>query len=158
MIQVLFICLGNICRSPMAEAVFRHLVTQAGLQDRIEILSAGASQWHVGEPAHRGTLAVLRQADIAHQGRARQVTPADLRAADYIVTMDQDNIYDLQRLDLRGDLDGKTHRLMEFAPANFPRDIPDPYYDNNFDYTYKLVVAGCRGLLAFLQERGMGLP
>ena len=77
MIQVLFICLGNICRSPMAEAVFRHLVTQAGLQDRIEILSAGASQWHVGEPAHRGTLAVLRQADIAHQGRARQVTPAD---------------------------------------------------------------------------------
>lgn len=151
MIQVLFICLGNICRSPMAEAVFRHYVTQAGLQDKVEILSAGTSSWHVGEAAHRGTLAVLRRAGISHHGRARQVTPIDLRVADYVITMDQDNIFDLQRLDLRGDLEGKVHRLLEFAPAGFPRDVPDPYYDNNFDNAYKLIDAGCRGLLAYLR-------
>ena len=153
MIQVLFICLGNICRSPMAEAVFRRLATQAGLENKIDILSAGTSQWHVGEEAHRGTLAVLRRAGIAHHGRARQVTTTDLRVADYVIAMDQDNIFDLQRLDTRGDLAGKVYRLLEFAPPNFPRDVPDPYYDNNFDYTYKLVEAGCRGLLAFIQER-----
>lgn len=154
-LRVLFVCLGNICRSPMAEAVFQRQVDSAGLADRFEIDSAGTGGWHAGEPAHRGTQAVLRRNGIAYTGRARQVQPADLQRFDYVIAMDQENVADLRRLDRAGALDGKLHRLLDFAPGGL-RDVPDPYYTGQFDLVYELVNAGAAGLLEFVRaERGL---
>lgn len=146
-ITVLFICLGNICRSPMAEAVLRHKVRAAGLADRIHVASAGTGNWHIGEPAHPGTLEVLRRYGIAHDGCARQVTLRDLQAADYVIAMAQDNLRALQALDRGGVLDGKLALLLDFAPQVGVRDVPDPYYTGEFERVYELVDAGCQGLL-----------
>ncbi len=150
MIKVIFICLGNICRSPMAEAVFQNLVSEAGLAGEIEVDSAGVADWHSGEMADRRALAVLRQHAIPYAGRSRQVLPEDLRGFDYVIAMDSQNVADLRRLDYRGALSGKLHRLLDFAPAGFPQDVPDPYYDDRFEYVYELVDAGSRGLLAHI--------
>lgn len=156
MIRVLFVCLGNICRSPMAEGVFGHLVAQAELSDRIAVDSAGTGSWHVGEPPHPGTRQVLQQHGITLNSTARQVDPTDLHTADYIVAMDRENVRDLRRLDRQGLLNGKLHLLLDFAPPGGPRDVPDPYYDNNFDMVYHLVEGGSQGLLAHIRrEHGL---
>lgn len=151
MIDVLFICLGNICRSPMAEAVMHQMVREAGLEDQIRVDSVGVGAWHVGQPAHRGTLAVLREHNIPYAGRARQITPDDVRHADYLIAMDGQNLADVRQM-LPADVDKRLHRLLEFAPARFPRDVPDPYFEDNFDEVYRLVDAGCRGLLAQIRS------
>ena len=147
MIQVLFICLGNICRSPMAEAVLRQLVDQAGLANQIEVDSVGTGDWHVGEPPHPGTQAVLQRHGVPFAGAARQLTRADLDTADYLIAMDAANVADVRRLGLTDANGPKLRRLMEFAPADLPRDVPDPWFTGDFDETYRLVTAGCQGLL-----------
>ena len=152
MIHVLFVCLGNICRSPMAEAVFQQLVDEAGLRDLIAVDSAGTADWHAGEQADRRTLAVLRQHGIPYHGRSRPVSVSDLTQYDYILAMDSQNLTDLLRLGRAVKLDGKLFRLLHFAPAGYPADVPDPYYDNRFEYVYELVEAGCRGLLAEIRR------
>jgi len=140
----------------MAEGVFRHLVEQAGLAEQIQVDSAGTGAWHVGEQAHRGTRDVLRRHGIVYEGRARQVTLADLVEADYVVAMDTDNVYDLRYIGPRKSLDGKLHLLLDFAPPGSPREVPDPYYEGNFDQVYDLVEAGCRGLLEHIRtEHGL---
>jgi protein-tyrosine phosphatase len=147
MIQVLFVCLGNICRSPMAEAVFQHLVNQANLQEKIKVDSVGTGGWHVGEPAHPGTREILGRRGIRYDGCARQVTLDDLHNADYLVAMDEENLRALRRLDRQGLVDAKLALLMDFAQHVGIRHVPDPYYEDNFDHVYELVEAGCRGLL-----------
>jgi protein-tyrosine phosphatase len=140
----------------MAEAVFQQQVKDAGLADQFQVDSAGTGRWHVGEPPHRGTREVLRRHGIPYQGRAHQVTTADLQAADYIVAMDSSNMEDLRWIDRQGHLDGKLYRLLDFAPPGSPTNVPDPYYEGNFDYVYQLVDAGASGLLAHIrQERGL---
>ena len=150
MIEVLFICLGNICRSPMAEAVMHQLVRDAGLAGHIRVDSVGIGAWHVGQPPHPGTQEILRRHHIPYAGRARQMTPADVSQADYLIAMDGENVAAVRRM-LPANADKRVHRLLDFAPAGFPRDVPDPYYDGNFDEVYHLVDAGCRGVLVHIR-------
>jgi protein-tyrosine phosphatase len=151
MIQVLFICLGNICRSPMAEAVMHHLVREAGLEHQITVDSVGVGDWHIGQPAHRGTQAILHHHNIPYAGRARQITADDVANADYLIAMDGQNEADVSAM-LPRDAEKRVHRLLEFAPTGFPRDVPDPYFTGNFDEVFHLVDVGCRGLLARIRE------
>lgn len=152
-IRIIFVCTGNICRSPMAEAVFLHLVREAGLADRFEVASAGTGSWHVGEPPHAGTLAILQAHDIPikREKRARRITAADFDAYDYIIAMDRENIEDLA-------IYGKPVRLLlEFAPPEVvdgmpSLDVADPYYTKDFQQTYNQILEGCRGLLHHLLE------
>jgi protein-tyrosine phosphatase len=154
-IRVLFVCTGNICRSPMAEAVFSHLVARAGLAGRITADSAGTGGWHAGEQPHHGTRRVLREQGIDYAHAARQVTPADFASFDYIVALDRGHLSELRYLANRAD--ARLALLMDFAPSANTRDVPDPYYDGRFQEVYTLVEQGCRGLLKHIVERE-GLP
>ncbi len=150
-VRVLFVCLGNICRSPMAEAVFQEMVDDASLSEEILVDSAGTGSWHVGEMAHAGTRRILKKHGISYTGRARKVRPEDMaNSASYIISMDQSNINDLQRQYGQHE---RLYRLLDFATQAEIRDVPDPYYTDNFEYVYQLVVDGCRGLLATIREK-----
>jgi protein-tyrosine phosphatase len=150
-IGVLFVCLGNICRSPMAEAVFRDLVRTSGLEDRFHIDSAGTGGWHAGERPHRGTRAILDAKGISYAGIiARQVTPEDFERFDYIVAMDKENVKDLARM--RKSLSVPIVRLLDYVPDNRMGDIPDPYYTGNFEEVYELILEGCRALLEQIRK------
>lgn len=150
MIKVLFVCLGNICRSPMAEAIFQHLVDEAGLSEEIAVDSAGTGSWHVGEPAHPGTRQVLTAHQITYNGRARQVRDLDMQSQDgYIIVMDLNNKRDLEE---RFGPHPRLHTLMEFATKTDEINVPDPYYTNNFDYVFDLVNDGCQGLLRWIRD------
>jgi protein-tyrosine phosphatase len=149
-IRVMFVCLGNICRSPMAEAVFRRMVDEAGLSATIEVDSSGTSSYHVGETAHPGTRRTLAHHGITDDGRARQIQSDDVTSPNtYLIAMDQANVDDLRR---RFGPQPHLHRLLDFATATSVRDVPDPYYSDNFEYVYRLVEDGCRGLLATIRS------
>jgi protein-tyrosine phosphatase len=156
MIKVLFVCLGNICRSPMAEAVFRHYVKEAGLADKIAVDSAGTGDWHTGSPPHRGTRNVLTANRISYEGiTARQITPSDMKDSHYIIVMDEQNKRDVERLLGYAYGEKRPHigKLLDFAANAGKRDVPDPYYTGNFEETYELVTDGCRGLLKHIIEK-----
>lgn len=159
--RILFVCLGNICRSPMAEAVMRHQVEQAGLSGRIEVDSAGTGDWHLGHPPHEGTRKQLDQHRISHQGmKARLVTFDDFESFDYIVCMDTNNLRDVRKLlndagGVKREGDGSRKQLftfMELLPDKAMEDVPDPYYDGNFSFVYELVENGCKELLKRVQS------
>lgn len=149
-ITVLFVCLGNICRSPIAEAVFQKMVDDAGLSDVIRVDSAATSSYHVGERAHRDTRRVLLQHGIHYNGRARQIRASEMSdPRTYVIAMDSSNLIDLRYT--YGD-HPRLARLLDFATETNVRDVPDPYYTRNFEYVYELVYDGCRGLLATIRE------
>lgn len=156
MIKVLFVCLGNICRSPMAEAIFRDLVKKEGLEDQIMIDSAGTGNWHIGNPPHEGTQSILTKKGIDFSGiRARQIGEEDLRMFDYIIAMDVENMEDLKRL-AGYNKAGFVGRLLDFVPDSDIADVPDPYYTGNFTEVYELIQKGCRHLLeAIKKEQGI---
>ena len=151
-VRLLFVCLGNICRSPTAEAVMRELVAQAGLQDRIEIDSAGTGSWHAGSPPDSRASAAARRRGIALEGAARQVTREDFFYFDVLVAMDSSNLGDLRQLAPGEEEREKVRLLREFDPASAERgdlDVPDPYYGahDGFGEVLDLVQAACAGLL-----------
>ncbi len=152
MITVVFVCMGNICRSPMAEAVFQHLVDEAGLSNHFHVDSAGTIGYHAGEPAHPGTVRILSKHGIGSRSVSRKVNPADFSNANYLIALDRDNYYDMKAMARDFTLDGRLHLLLDFANGVNISEVPDPYYNNNFEYVYGLVEAGCEGLLAHIRR------
>ena len=151
MIKVLFICHGNICRSPMAEFVMKDLVNKAGLADQVYIASAATSTEEIGNPVHYGTREKLRKLGISCAGKtAVQLKKSDYAKYDYLIGMDSWNIRNMSRM-LGGDPDGKIHKMLEFAGRS--GDVADPWYTGDFEATYRDALAGCQGLLKEIQEK-----
>lgn len=151
--KILFVCLGNICRSPMAEGVFRDLVSREGLENEIEIDSAGTGSWHIGKtPDPRGMRAsAARGIDISGQ-RARQVKNGDFSYYDLILVMDHDNLQTLISLSAP-EYHHKIHLFLDFAPASYETEVPDPYFGgtDGFEHVLNLIEAASRGLLLHIQ-------
>lgn len=158
-VRVLFVCLGNICRSPMAEAVFRALVRDNGLEHRFEIDSAGTSDYHEGEPPDARAREVARRRGIQLTGRSRPIREDDLYRFDYVLVMDSENLRDVSRLAVTAELRAKVRRLREFDPAaNGDLDVPDPYYGGRegFERVQEMLERACRGLLDHIHtDRGL---
>ena len=145
MIKVLFICHGNICRSPMAEFVFRDMVTKRGLGNSFYVASAATSMEEIGNPVHRGTREKLRRHGISTAGKyAVQMKKSDYDKYDYIIGRERWNVVNMMKI-LREDPEGKVSRLLDFSGR--PRDIADPWYTGDFDITYDDIVEGCQALL-----------
>ena len=154
-VRVLFCCMGNICRSPTAEGVFRHMVRDAGLENRIEIASAGTHEYHVGHaPDHRTQAAAsMRGYDLSSQ-RARQVSAREFLDYDYILAMDADNLAFLQAIAPAGQ-QGKAQLFLNYSEASQGGDVPDPYYGGNDGFTLvlDLIEDGAAGLLADIKKK-----
>ncbi|MEK5233702.1 low molecular weight protein-tyrosine-phosphatase [Lysinibacillus sp. FSL K6-0232] len=150
MIRVLFVCLGNICRSPMAEAVMRDLVEKEHLTDKIEVDSAATSAWHIGEPPHKGTQDKLSEFGISTKGmQGRQLQRIDLEQFTYIIGMDDSNVRNIRTM--LGNPDSpKIFRFLDLTEHR--KDVPDPYYTGDFQETYELVLEGCQALLAKIKQ------
>jgi protein-tyrosine phosphatase len=158
-LRLLFVCLGNICRSPTAEGVMRSLVEQAGLQGTIEVDSAGTGAWHVGEPPDERARAAARGRGVTLTGRARQVRDEDFDFFDFVVAMDASNLRDLRRMAPGSEAREKVKLLREFDPASAGEvdlDVPDPYHGGHrgFEDVFDLVQAACAGLLEQLKADG----
>ncbi|EAD7631692.1 low molecular weight phosphotyrosine protein phosphatase [Listeria monocytogenes] len=152
MVKVVFVCLGNICRSPMAEGLFRKEVAEAGLTNEIKIDSAATGTWNLGKPPHRETQAVLKKHGVDYQGmRARKISDVDFNEADFIIGMDQQNLADLNTLNNNPDVIVRS--LMSFVPGQEDKDIPDPYYTGDFDETERMVTEGVKALLAYITKK-----
>lgn len=148
--RVLFVCHGNICRSPMAESVMTDLIRQRHLDHQFYINSAATSREEIGNTPHYGTVAKLRQMGIPLvPHRAVQMTKQDYAEYDYLIGMDSANIRNMMRI-VGGDPDDKIYKLLSFADSG--RDIADPWYTGNFDETYEDILEGCNAFLQKLQE------
>jgi protein-tyrosine phosphatase len=155
--RVLFVCMGNICRSPAAEGIFLHQLERAGLSDRFLVDSAGTGAWHSGEPADRRMRQAATARGITLASRARQITPADLNDFDHILTMDGDNLRGVQAL--AGE---RAHRARIEPLTNYSRrhqrpDVPDPYYGgaDGFEQVLDLLEDACEGLLTHLTREAI---
>ncbi len=153
MIKILFVCHGNICRSPMAEFIMKYLVEQRGLSTEFYIASAATSTEEIGSRVHHGTAAILDRLGIDYsEKRARQMTKKDYQDYDMLIGMDEWNMRNMSRI-AGGGPEGKLHLLLDFTDR--PGDVADPWYTRNFEVTYRDVMDGCEGLLAYLEENGM---
>ena len=156
--RVLFVCLGNICRSPLAEGVFRHLATTRGVDGSFTVDSAGTSGYHAGECPDPRMLAVAAEHDVALEGPSRRVVKADFERFDHLVCMDADN---REALLAMGAPAARVRLLLTALPGGEEHDVPDPYYggDDGFHEVYRLVFIACAALLdELLAGRGARSP
>jgi low molecular weight protein-tyrosine phosphatase len=157
--RILFVCTGNICRSPTAEGVMRSLLRAEDLEDRIELDSAGTGPWHAGEPPDARAAKAARTRGIVVDGIARQVRAQDFEAFDLLLAMDREHERDLLSLAPDDEARAKVRLLREFdaaSAASGDLDVPDPYYGgaHGFEHVLDLVEAACRGLLADVRAAG----
>jgi protein-tyrosine phosphatase len=157
-VRLLFVCMGNICRSPTAEGVMRGLLREQGLEDAVEVDSAGTGSWHLGDPPDARATATAQARGITLAGAARQVAPADFEDYDLILAADRLNLRDLAAVTPAG-AHAEVQLLRAFDPASAGApdlDVPDPYYggDDGFEHVLDLVEAACRGLLDALRADG----
>jgi protein-tyrosine phosphatase len=154
-IAVSFVCMGNICRSPTAEAIMRHLVREAGLEDAIALDSAGTGAWHVGEDRDRRSRAVAKRRGMPIEGPARQFQPGDFQRFDLVLGLDEENARDLRRLAPDDEARKKVRLLREFDPKT-PKgaSVPDPYYGgpDGFEEVFDICLSACQGLLDDLRR------
>jgi protein-tyrosine phosphatase len=151
MVKIMFVCHGNICRSPMAEFVFRHMVEEKCLSDKFCIGSSATSREEIGNSVHWGTKSKLREVGILCEGKnAVQFTKKDYEIYDYILCMESYNIKNALRI-VGDDKAGKVQRLLDFSTR--PRDIADPWYTGNFDETYNDITEGCVALLDYILKK-----
>lgn len=155
--RILFVCMGNICRSPTAEGVMRHLLRESGREGEVELDSAGTGGWHAGDPPDERATEAARRRGIALEGAARQVRPEDFERFDLLLAMDAENARNLRALAPDAEAAAKVRLLREFDPASATGsdlDVPDPYYGGarGFDTVLDHVEAACRGLLAELER------
>ena len=159
MLRLCFVCLGNICRSPIGEGVMRHLIERASLADQIEVDSAGTAGYHQGALPDARARAAGRRCGIEVAGRARQFKQADFERFDYVLAMDRSNFEDLEELAASDAARKKLKLLRSFDPASLAgASVPDPYYggDEDFDDVVRICLAACTPLLAWLrQEHGL---
>ena len=157
--RVLFVCMGNICRSPAAEGVFLHLLAQAGLEHCFAVDSAGTGGWHVGHRADRRMIAAAERRGIHLPSRARQIEAADLQRFDHILTMDADNLAAVRRLERQAPGGARISPLIDHCRQLRSPEVPDPYYggEDGFERVLDLLEDACAGLLEdLLQERSQG--
>lgn len=153
MVKILFVCHGNICRSPMAEFILKDLVKKAGLEDQFSIASAATSTEEIGNPIHHGTMAIFRKYHIPCTGhRAVQMKKSDYDAYDYIIGMDNANIRNILRI-VGSDPEHKVYKLLEFAGSS--REVADPWYTGDFETTYRDVCEGCTAFLEYIENRNI---
>lgn len=150
MIKVMFVCLGNICRSPMAEFIFKDMVKNQGLEKEFYIKSSATSSEEIGNDIHFGTKDKLIQKGIPFEKRkATKLKAEDYKKYDYIIAMEESNIRNIKNI-VGEDKENKIYRLLDFS--NNPRDIADPWYTGNFEITYNDIVEGCTNFLLYLKN------
>lgn len=154
-IAICFVCLGNICRSPLAEGVFQDLVIQAGLEERILIHSAGTGGWHVDSPPDTRMKATAQARDIHLQSRAQQFQPGDFKRFDLVLAMDRSNKSSLESMGSPAQAEQKLRLFRSFDPKNGgDLDVPDPYYGggSGFDHVFEIVHRTCPNILNFVRQ------
>jgi protein-tyrosine phosphatase len=151
-LSILFVCLGNICRSPLAESVFRHQVRGRGLEGIFVIDSAGTSGYHAGDPPDARSVATARGRGVEVSGTSRQLVTEDLQRFDYVIVMDRENLSNVERLKSRTNGSARVHLLREWDPEPGHGDVPDPYYGGarGFDDVHDIVERSCEALLDHL--------
>ena len=147
MINVTFVCLGNICRSPMGELIFKHIVKERGLALSFDISSCGTSSYEVGNPVYPPARRTLQAHGIEGGHTARQITKQDIINNDYILVMDSSNLMDVLRM-TGANYSGKVYKLCSFTPN--PRDVADPWYTGDFEKAYADIYEGCTCFLEYL--------
>lgn len=152
--KLLFVCLGNICRSPAAENIMNHLIDEAGLTGQIICDSAGTSGYHIGSPPDRRMSAAATQRGIVMQGSARQFTRDDFTAYDLILAMDRDNFEAICTLDPQGIYQHKVRLMCDFCTHHTTQEVPDPYYGGTegFNQVIDLLMDACQGLLNYVSR------
>ncbi|BAU13453.1 protein tyrosine phosphatase [Leptolyngbya sp. NIES-3755] len=150
--RLLFVCLGNICRSPSAENIMNHLIRQAGLENEIICDSAGTSSYHIGSPPDRRMTAAAKLRGIELIGRARQFERSDFEEFDLILAMDHDNFEAICSIDPAGTYQDKVQLMCNFCTQHQLREVPDPYYGGaeGFNFVIDLLLDACQGLLDFI--------
>lgn len=153
--KIVFVCLGNICRSPTGEGIMQHLVNEAGLEEYFEIDSAGTSAWHSGEPANSKSRSVAESYGVKLLSRARQVASSDLDYFDLIIAMDYSNKKELLKMAHTSDQKSKVVLMRDFDSTPQDGNVPDPYYGglSGFDNVFKIVKRSCEALLAALKTQ-----